>query len=537
MNEYRTKLTADTSQHDNALRRSASQVYQYEKQVSKAKGQIGDFVKGGLGKLIPALGLAGGALGVFNKALKENDILGDKVAVAMAGAAGAIDGFVRSLTTGTLDTFNRKLHDIVETAKQTARELDNYGTASTVNDYELRWRESRINELRAKKASQGSITAEEENEVKRLTGEIRDIARSMATGANKVQQAILDEFRALMSAPISRDKLFKYIIGAGNGTIDWEAQMKKYAPTERAVTSDDSDVIIWEKFFAGGPNQKAQYEFWKTIGSILDTDKFKQLFDYANAGLTWMDRASQIERRAGSMTRGGGGGKKTAAATYPADFPDKDLFLQWQMLPSIGNAVEDFVPQIADVTDATERWETSLEAVLDTANRLYPTMSENLTNVAGILGTLSGAVGDLGSAFDSTAMSATAIMGQAIATMLKGYATATAEAAELGPLAWAGFAAGGIAQVAAVIAQMKSLGAFANGGIVGGNTTIGDYNLARVNKGEMILNEREQTHLWQILNGLAVGGSTGTGEVVFRISGSDLVGTLNNHNRKAGRAQ
>jgi len=88
-----------------------------------------------------------------------------------------------------------------------------------------------------------------------------------------------------------------------------------------------------------------------------------------------------------------------------------------------------------------------------------------------------------------------------------------------------------------VIAQMKSLGAFANGGIVGGNTTIGDYNLARVNKGEMILNQREQTHLWQLLNGLAIGGPAGmmNSEVLFRISGADLVGTLNNHNRKAGR--
>jgi hypothetical protein len=32
------------------------------------------------------------------------------------------------------------------------------------------------------------------------------------------------------------------------------------------------------------------------------------------------------------------------------------------------------------------------------------------------------------------------------------------------------------------------IASFADGGIIGGTTTIGDYNIARVNKGEMILN-------------------------------------------------
>jgi len=46
--------------------------------------------------------------------------------------------------------------------------------------------------------------------------------------------------------------------------------------------------------------------------------------------------------------------------------------------------------------------------------------------------------------------------------------------------------AAGIAAVVAGFAMVFSC--FADGGIVGGKTTIGDFNLARVNKGEMILN-------------------------------------------------
>jgi len=44
------------------------------------------------------------------------------------------------------------------------------------------------------------------------------------------------------------------------------------------------------------------------------------------------------------------------------------------------------------------------------------------------------------------------------------------------------------AVISAITAALALAGKFANGGIIQGKTTIGDYNLARVNSGEMILN-------------------------------------------------
>jgi hypothetical protein len=70
-----------------------------------------------------------------------------------------------------------------------------------------------------------------------------------------------------------------------------------------------------------------------------------------------------------------------------------------------------------------------------------------------------------------------------------GEAVANATAAGAGlpfPANLAAIAAG----VAAVLGVLALVTGFADGGVVGGKTTVGDYNLIRANKGEMILNNK-----------------------------------------------
>lgn len=89
--------------------------------------------------------------------------------------------------------------------------------------------------------------------------------------------------------------------------------------------------------------------------------------------------------------------------------------------------------------------------------------------------------------------------------------------------------------MAAVVAMFASLPAFATGGIVGGNSTIGDHNLVRVNSGEMILNGRQQKNLFNLLNGNGGVSNSGVGQVEFKIRGKELVGVLNNYNNKVSK--
>ena len=117
-------------------------------------------------------------------------------------------------------------------------------------------------------------------------------------------------------------------------------------------------------------------------------------------------------------------------------------------------------------------------------------------------------------------------------------ASAIASATESGaklpfPANLAAIAAG----IAAVVAAFAMISSFADGGIIGGNTTLGDMNIARVNKGEMILNGTQQKRLFSILDsGVSASPNNITsGNVKFEIKGSTLVGVLKNHNSKMNK--
>lgn len=90
--------------------------------------------------------------------------------------------------------------------------------------------------------------------------------------------------------------------------------------------------------------------------------------------------------------------------------------------------------------------------------------------------------------------------------------------------------------IAELIAVFAAIPKFADGGIFSGKSGIGDYNLARVNSGEMILNGSQQAKLFNMLNNGGLSNNTSTsGQVEFKIKGNELVGVLNNYNHKRSK--
>lgn len=122
----------------------------------------------------------------------------------------------------------------------------------------------------------------------------------------------------------------------------------------------------------------------------------------------------------------------------------------------------------------------------------------------------------------------------AIGQCILGFAQASAQAASLGPWGWLAFVGAGLGTLATMVSTIQG---FSNGGIIGGATTSGDMQLARVNSGEMILNNTQQARLFDLLDGGASMIGYGSRNVEFKISGQNLVGTLRNYNNKMSKVR
>lgn len=192
--------------------------------------------------------------------------------------------------------------------------------------------------------------------------------------------------------------------------------------------------------------------------------------------------------------------------------------------------------QAEDITGKTIKWEEqqkSMQEVADTASKI------------------GGAFNSLGNAFsqagdDSTA-AAMQIMGsiaqmasEVIPEIIKLIGAKQGEAMASGVASAAPLPfpenIGAIATIVATIAStfasiMSAVGAFADGGIVSGGSKIGDHMFARVNAGEMILNDRQQANLFKMINDGQEANKSNVNVVVSgKVRGKDLELVLANLN-------
>ena len=176
----------------------------------------------------------------------------------------------------------------------------------------------------------------------------------------------------------------------------------------------------------------------------------------------------------------------------------------------------------------TSEWEKFNQAMANTStivssvsNTFKEGAEMTAASVLQMVATCLPAIGNLISALDALTVTeaveaGTAAVGKAVSTS-QHWVEAIAAVASLSAVVAAAIAA----------ASRPKTQKFATGGIVGGNSFYGDRVSAQVNSGEMILNRSQQARLFQMANSGGMGG-----QVEFHISGTELVGVLNNQNRK-----
>ena len=199
-------------------------------------------------------------------------------------------------------------------------------------------------------------------------------------------------------------------------------------------------------------------------------------------------------------------------------------------LEGIGNVVNSIESLSNALANGADAW-TVFMGVIDTATTILQTVGSVMTAVNTITELL-GATTAATAAIDTAATSQEVANSQAkvAANSAEAISGATKSGAQLPfPLNIVAIAAG----LAAVIAGIAMIGSFADGGVIGGNSFHGDNMFARVNAGEMILNNKQQGNLFRLLDGGGVASNTGTPTV--KIKGSDLYVALNNYGSKIGK--
>ena len=174
-----------------------------------------------------------------------------------------------------------------------------------------------------------------------------------------------------------------------------------------------------------------------------------------------------------------------------------------------------------------------------------PTIDNSMTEKAAALAEIAeknreawqaaaGAIGQVGQALqmiEDPAIKVAGIIAEAIANIALSFSQAMSKAAGTGPWGWLAFAATGTATMISTIAAIKqaTAGSYAQGGIIPGNRFSGDQQWARVNAGELILNQADQGIL---ASRLQQGSLPNNLQLSAVITGEQIRLVLNNNGRR-----
>ena len=124
-----------------------------------------------------------------------------------------------------------------------------------------------------------------------------------------------------------------------------------------------------------------------------------------------------------------------------------------------------------------------------------------------------------------------AALGNAAANTAEAGSEAASQMSSMGPFGWIAGIAAALAIAGALFGIISQAKGFATGGIIDGSTTMGDKVLARVNSGEMIINQRQQSRLFKMIDHGNLIENDGPQVSTVRIKGSDIYLALKNYGK------
>jgi len=457
-------------------------------------------------------------------------------------------------------------------SKATGDFYTTYHAGDAISDEEARAAGVRTNSERTSTVSLGGMSSHTSvsNLTKNEIDKVNNYRREQARKLNRELQAGFDEnvqyygdamTTAQKEAATAWAKIPKNLQGGGSGSTGGGKTTPTAKVEEKPTFAKDSlsdlehQLSELEKKYKDGlitltpadyeqkvNDLKAKIEAKKIeLGLFVPEDKVsKQLADLTkkDAKIERSQSFSSFDVAVGNNRPNGP--RDLSFIQQEMNFNDS-LLAQLQELQTaykeLGDAGKDGLQKITEeiekLTDKQKELGTTAKQYTD-HNKKVEESAQKWQTVGDMVSSAGSAFSSLGSSFEIPALNAAGIIANAIASIIQGYATASAQSATLGPWAWAAFSLAGLSQVASVISQIHSLSGYAEGGIVGGgNSLINDDTLIMAHRGEMVLNEDQQGRLFRILNGsFATANNSGaSGQVEFILRGADLYGSMKNYSK------
>ena len=525
-------------------------------------------------KLAGGLGTAATACKVAKDAFFANEEQLDEWGRVTESASSVYQAFLDHLNTGDMSGFFRNISNVIQAAREAYDALDTLATFNAFNQINTEkartgmteaivgYREGTTTKEQAKAA--GDAYKKELKERGKLEKDaylkkIKEVAAERGVSAKDLTDALSGswgDFRQLQSVKPTGERLSSTFNGPGMAPT---LTVEKYAKTREEKLGQAlrqlNDTEINELQALGAAAQR-------TATEVAQVDKQLSRVLRGNPGGS-----------TGGGTRGGGGVQTFAAqALNVSAMQGLDRLdgisgaFQMPSIDSIKREIAAYQKMFNESTSQSEK--LKLQAYIATDQSLLEalqapedwTIDENGVRIPVRLELpkdikplefpatvakesskawqeAARAIASAGSALqgmEDPGVKVAGTIAQAVANIALGFAQATASPATsaAGVFGWIAAATTGIATMIATISTIKSSAKYAEGGILGGQNYSGDIMPARVNSGEMIINQTDQRALYEAIHSGNIGGAQ-TMHVVTR--GENTYYELRNYMRRTNK--
>lgn len=558
----------------------------FDADLGKAKKGVDDFatklggrVAGAVGKFAAGIGVAMGGMESFNRVMRSSQTLSDTFDNTMNALKGSVDAFFQSIATGNWDAFNGGLMQTISNMHKVSSMQDMLADAKLTMGFDTKQFEREYVRLEGIIDDESKSKGEREKAMAEMNALVERFKERVQKTASGAAETLVTEMNAKFGQNFTLADLEKYITEVNNEFLDTEtlkrlneyksqlAEMNKnlyvssgggtfgsiggkndaVAREIAAFKAQNVELekmrILQEDNDESRRNMLAQLEYAVELYRQGDDvfkrslEKQNKIFNLNKGGLGASAKAAEgslaaidaeIKRAQQEYANTASDAARQAAMKTIQELQNKKGLIELHArvsMPSVGDGKSGSLAALAGGLPATLEklpfpdFKSKAEEIED--------MNKNLTMTGDIFGNLGSIMGSFGNDMGAWMLGTVGQIAQMI-VQLNALATANGVASASKLPFPANLAA--IATVVATIASVfSSLPKFAEGGIVGGSSYFGDKLLARVNSGEMILNQGQQARLLSMTEG---GNVRVTGDV--RLNGKDIYISLRNYMASSG---